>query len=186
MAGIDRLSTRFIAKFWKFFRVPLFNYANCCFRKGTLTDTFKSATIRLIPKKGEISNIKNWRPISLLSNLYKVLSRAINNRLQTTTDWETSKAQKGFTKSRYLQEVLINVWETINHCKLNNINRAIMAIDMAKAFDTLSNGFLEEVLSFFGFGPTIRSWPKLLGNKRTGCILIDNGTTSRELSSGTR
>ena len=29
-AGIDGLSTRFIAQFWKFFRVPLFNYANCC------------------------------------------------------------------------------------------------------------------------------------------------------------
>ena len=49
--GIDGLSTRFIAKFWKFFRVPLYNYAICCFRKGTLTNTFNSATIRLIPKK---------------------------------------------------------------------------------------------------------------------------------------
>ena len=38
-----------------------------------------------------------------------------------------------------------------------------MAIDMAKAFDTLSNKFLEEVLKFFGFGNNMLSWLKLLG-----------------------
>ena len=111
--------------------------------------------------------------------MYKILSRAINLRLNKTVKRICSRSQKGFNNSRYTQEVLINVWETINHCKLDHINGAIMSIDMAKAFDTLSNGFLEGVLSFFGFGPTIRSWLKLLGNKRTSCILIDNGTTSR-------
>ena len=54
-----------------------------------------------------------------------------------------------------------------------------MAVDMAKAFDTLSNGFLEEVLKFFGFGPEIRKWLMLLGKNRTACILLDNGEISR-------
>ena len=54
-----------------------------------------------------------------------------------------------------------------------------MAVDMAKAFDTLSNGFLEEVLKFFGFGPEIRKWLMLLGKNRTVCILLDNGEISR-------
>ena len=132
--GIDGLSTHFIAKFWKFFRVLLHNCAICCFRKGTLTNTFKSTTIRLIPKKGEV---KNWRPISLLSNLYKILSRAINNRLLTTTDRITSRAQKGFTKSRYLQEVLINVIEFIGHCETSSVSGFVLSIDYAKAFNTL-------------------------------------------------
>ena len=48
-----------------------------------------------------------------------------------------------------------------------------MAVDMAKAFDTLLNGFLEEVLKFFGFGPEIRKWLTLLGKNRTACILLD-------------
>ena len=129
--GIDGLSTRFIAKFWKFFRVPLYNYAICCFRKGTLTNTFKSATIKLIPKKGDVKNIQNWRPISLLSNLSKILSRAINNRLLTTNDRITSRAQKGFTKSRYLQEVLINVINVIGHCETSNVCGFVLSIDHA-------------------------------------------------------
>jgi hypothetical protein len=38
--GIDSLSNAFIKKYWNFLRVPLFNYANCCFNKGVLTPNF--------------------------------------------------------------------------------------------------------------------------------------------------
>ena len=178
-AGIDGLSTRFIAKFWNFFYKPLFNYANCCFRKGKLTDTFKSATIRLIPQKGDVTNIKNWHPISLLSNLYKVLSRAINNRLITTTDWITSRTQKGFTKSRYLQEVLINVIKFFGHCQAADFNGFVLSIDYAKAFDTLSINFMKECYAFFGFGEYFTSMLETVGNNRTASIILDDGSYSK-------
>ena len=71
-AGIDGLSGKFISQFWSVLRKPLLRYANFCFAKGCLSDTFRTASIRLIPKKGELGDIKNWRPISLLSNLYKI------------------------------------------------------------------------------------------------------------------
>ncbi|MFN9951839.1 MAG: hypothetical protein ACK55I_01975, partial [bacterium] len=50
----------------------------------------------------------------MLSCLYKVISRAINNRLKLVVNRFTTRAQKGFTQHRYIQEVLINVIETIN------------------------------------------------------------------------
>ena len=91
----------------------------------------------MIPKKGDITDLKNWRPISLLSNVYKIISRAINNRLNTVVNRICSRSQKGFNNVRYTQECLINVIESISHCNSNNINGAIVAVDMAKAFDTL-------------------------------------------------
>ena len=54
-----------------------------------------------------------------------------------------------------------------------------MAVDMAKAFDTLSNSFLEKVFKFFGFGPIMLKWLCLLGMNRTACIMLDDGTLSR-------
>jgi hypothetical protein len=50
---------------------------------------------------------------------------------------------------------------------------------MAKAFDTLSHGFLHEVFKFFNIGPIMIDWLKLLGENRTACILLDDGTYSR-------
>jgi hypothetical protein len=62
--GIDGFNMKFINKFWYLLRMPLFRYANVCFEKGILTPTFRSATVRLIPKKGDKKLMKK-----LASNL---------------------------------------------------------------------------------------------------------------------
>jgi hypothetical protein len=81
-AGMDGINNCFIKKFWHLLRTPLHRYVTHCHETGTLSQSFKTASIKLIPKKGDASKLKNWRPISLLSCLYKVVSRALNNRLK--------------------------------------------------------------------------------------------------------
>jgi exonuclease III len=170
--GADGFSNVLIRKCWKFLRKPLLACANYCYTTGRLTPNFRSARTRLIPKKGDISLLKNWRPISLLSNLYKIISRAINTRLNAVVNRVCSRAQKGYNSLRYSQEVLINVWERINFCRKNQIRGAIVAIDMAKAFDTLSQSFVSKVYKFFNFGPCIIKWLELIGNNRQACISL--------------
>jgi exonuclease III len=184
--GFDGYSNSLILKCWPYFRIPLLNYFNCCLRKGSLTENFKSACIRLIPKKGDLTKLKNWRPISLLSNMYKILSRAINTRLEKIVNRVCSRAQKGYNNKRFTQEVLINVCDTIGYCRDANLNGALVAIDMAKAFDTLSHKFLNAVLKFFRFGPEMIKMLELLGNNRQACILGENNFSSKyfQLGSG--
>jgi hypothetical protein len=57
----------------------------------------------------------------------------------------TSRAQKGFTKHRYIQVVLINVCETIRHCESNNVCGALLSVDQSCAFDTISHKYMKEV-----------------------------------------
>jgi hypothetical protein len=75
--------------------------------------------------------------------------------------------------------VLINVCETIAHCKSNNIKGSVLAIDMAKAFDTLDHNFIKAVYRFFGFGENIISWLNLLGFQRQACIIMEDGSNSK-------
>ena len=150
--GVDGFSNALIKKIWAHIRIPLHKYSLCCFTKGELTQNFRCASVRLIPKKGNTDKLNNWRPISLLSNFYKIISRALNNRLNKIINRVCSRGQKGYNSMRVTQEVLINVWEPIHHCRKNNIRGAVVAIDMAKAFDTLSNEFLDEVMEFLGLG----------------------------------
>ena len=86
-----------------------------------------------------------------------------------------SRSQKGFNKSRYTQEAVINTWEAIAYCKNKNIRGAILAMDMEKAFDSISLKFLNEVYKFFGLGPNIINWLTLAGNKRYACIILNKG-----------
>ncbi len=178
--GLDGISNVLLRKYWAYFRIGIHKYALRCFETGNLTDGFRGATIKLIPKKGDLTELKNWRPISLLSNVYKVLSRALNNRLNKIVNRVCSRAQKGFNDSRYTQEVLINVLETVAHCNLNGVGGGgVIAVDMAKAFDTLWHGFMGEVFKFLNFGPNLIKWLKLFGENRTACIILDNNEYSR-------
>ena len=153
---MDGFSNKVIKKFWAFFRYPLVEYANECIRNGKLTGTFKTALIKLIPKKGDVTQIKNWRPISLLSCFYKIISKAVNNRLELVIDKLTSIDQKAYSKQRYIQEALISTVNTIRHCEVNNIKGAILSIDQKKAFDSVYHGYMDSVYVFFGFGAVLR------------------------------
>jgi hypothetical protein len=59
-SGLDGFSNKLIYRCWKFFRYPLLNYSNHCFITGELTHNFRSACIKLIPKKGNLCDLKNW------------------------------------------------------------------------------------------------------------------------------
>jgi hypothetical protein len=95
---VDGIGNRFIKKFWFLFRIPLMEYVETCVANGYLTSTFRTALIRLIPKKGNTAQIKNWRPISLLSCFYKIISKAVDSRLETVIDKVTTVAQKAYNK----------------------------------------------------------------------------------------
>ncbi len=131
--GIDSISNRFIKKFWHIFRVPLLNYAVCCYGKGILTENFRCAKIRLIPKKGDTTLLKNWRPISLLNCFYKLISRVIAMRLGTVMDKITKVGQKRFSNTKYCQEVSFGIIDSINHLKHRNKKGALLSLDIKKS-----------------------------------------------------
>ncbi len=178
--GIDGLGNRFIKKFWPLFRVPLLEYVRVCCNRGTLTETFRTALIRLIPKKGDTSNIKNWRPISLLSCFYKIISKAVDARLERVIDKVTSLAQKAYNKKRYIQEALINTIDTIRYCEHNGVSGVLLSIDQKKAFDSVFHPYMREVYRFFGFGPEFIKLLDTIGTNRTARILLDYGNISNE------
>ncbi len=176
--GIDGISYRYIIRFWDIYRQALFECACESFETGVMPDAFRTASIRLIPKKGDVSHIKNWRPISLLSNFYKIISRAINNRLKKVTDRVLSRSQKGFNKSHQIQEVIINSMETMDYCRRHNIRGAMVSVGVSKAFDSVDHGYMEKVYQFFGFGPQICKWLATIGTGRNAQILLANDELS--------
>jgi hypothetical protein len=179
--GLDGFNNKVIKKFWIFFRQPLLEYANDCVQKGKLTETFRTALIKLIPKKGDVTQIKNWRPISLLSCFYKLISKAVNNRLELVIDKLTSIDQKAYSKTRYIQEALISTINTIRHCENNNVKGSILSIDQKKAFDSVYHGYMDAVYIFFGFGPRFRKLLKTIGTGRKARVILEGGKQSRDI-----
>jgi hypothetical protein len=183
---MDGFSYKFIKEFWGLYRTPLYNLARVSLENQSLPECFLTAHIKLIPKKGDTSKVGNWRPISLLSNFYKIISRTINTRLKTVADRILSRAQKGFSQSRVIQESIINILETIDYCKRHNKSGALVSIDQSKAFDSVSHCYMSKVYKFFDFGPRIQNWLKSIGTGRSACIILGPGEVSApfELNKG--
>ncbi len=156
----------------------MFDYANSCYETGLLTENFRCAKIRLIPKKGDATQLKNWRPTSLLNCFYKLISRVVALRLCTVIDKITKVGQKGFSGSKYCQEVLIGIVDTINHVKFRNKRGVLLSLDIRKAFDSTSHSYLQMVYQFFNFGPNFMRWLNLIGTNRKACIILGNGIYS--------
>jgi Reverse transcriptase (RNA-dependent DNA polymerase) len=177
--GMDGISNRTLKKFWPVLRIPLHKYSLHMCRTGKLTDSFRSASIKLIPKKGDLTSLKNWRPISLLNCSYKIISRAINARLQKVAPTILSRSQKGFVKNRYIQEVLINVIEAIAYAKCTDTPGIVLAIDQSRAFDTISHRYMKQVYRFFNFGENCIRYLEAIGTNRTACLIWEDGTYSK-------
>ena len=181
-AGPDGISNSFIKKFWRLLRDPLHKYTNFCITQGILSQSFTTAKIKLIPKKGDCSKIKNWRPISLLNCIYKVISKSINNRLKKIVDTATSRAQKGFTQSRYIQEVLINVCHNISHCNTTGTPAFVLSLDQRKAFDSVRHDFMSEAYKFFSLGEQFIKILNLITTGRNATIIFDDCSLSRQFN----
>ena len=115
----------------------------------------------------------------MLSCFYKIISRAIGTRLKGVMDKLTPTAQKGYSCTKRCQEVLIEIIEGINNCKIKQKKGALLSLDIRKAFDCIGHEYLDRVLSFFNFGPNLKKWLKLLSTDRLATIILENNKATK-------
>ena len=81
--GIDRFFIAWIKIFWRLLKKNLHNAIKTCKEKNMLSQTLSHAVITLIPKGNKCQTVLgNWRPISLSSGFYKIISSAIAHTLK--------------------------------------------------------------------------------------------------------
>ena len=115
--GCDGLSVEFYYKFWRIIIDPLYDMYMAAWQCGWLNPSGKRGIINLIPKAKKCElEIKNWRPISLLTIDFKVWAKAIANRLETATEL-IEKHQTGFIKHRSIFCNVKKTMEVIAHLK---------------------------------------------------------------------
>ena len=137
-----------------------------------LSTTLRQSVINCIPKGDKPRHyLKNWRPISLLCVLYKLLSTVIANRLKDVLHCLISRSQCGFIQGRQISEVTRLIYDIMHYTEKNNIDGLLMLIDFEKAFDSISWKFLYNVLQYLGFTENYIKWIKILNHNMQGTIM---------------
>ena len=177
--GMDGISSEFLKVFWGKLKFLVTNALNSCFQKGKLSTTLRQCIITLLPKGNkDRSQLKNWRPISLLCVVYKLASGAIAERLKQTLDTTISKTQTGFIPGRHLSDSTRFIYDIIQIANNNKSSGLLMLIDFEKAFDSISWRFLYKTLTLFGYSDSFLNWIKLFNNDIktyvTQCGILSN------------
>ena len=109
------------------------------FKNGFLCESQRQGVIRLIPKKGkDLTDIKSWRPLSLLNSDYKILAKVIANRLKVILPEIINTDQIGYMTNRFCGENTRIIADIIEYCKINQKPCIILLADFEKAFDSIN------------------------------------------------
>jgi hypothetical protein len=128
-------------------------HEHCKFERS-LNTTFVS----LITKKHGADQIKDFRPISLVGGMYKIIAKLLANRLSAILGKIVSPSQNAFVKGRQILDSVLIANECLN-CRLkSNIPGVICKLDLEKAYDHVNWAFLSYLLRRCGFPEKWRQW----------------------------
>lgn len=116
------------------------------------------AYIVLFPKPRKENTPDGYRPISLQNCLVKIIAKALANRLQMVLPELIDADQTGFLKGRSISENFIYASELIQCYHKRKLPTAIIKLDFAKAFDSVTWISLLEILRVRGFPELWCSW----------------------------
>jgi hypothetical protein len=122
--------------------------------------------------------VGDYRPISLLNNSMKILTKLLANRLQPFMPRLIHKNQYGFIKGRSIQDCLAWAFEYIHLCHSSKKEIIVLKLDFEKAFDTVEHELIIQVLIHKGFGPRLINWIRSILHSGT-CTPSFSGSTFR-------
>ena len=152
---------------------------NISIKLGRIPDLWKDARVTPIPKGGDPTDLKNYRPISLLSILSKLLERhmyaVITSHLNSSCP--LSDCQWGFTPGRSTTGALVNAIESWHQILESGSNICAVFFDLKKAFDSVPHRPLLQKLASLNLDFHIYTWISHYLCKRTQCVGV-GGVTS--------
>lgn len=182
--GIDGFPSEFFKVFWLRLKFYLLKSINTCYDKGILSQSLRQCVISCLPKGDKSRDLlKNWRPISLLSVVYKLASGAIANRIKSVLDKIISSTQTGYISGRYIGDSIRYIYDIMHYAENEKVDGLLMLIDFQKAFDSLSWNFLYKSLEFFGFQSSLIKWIHIFNNNIQASV-IQCGNLSNRFSIG--
>ncbi|GAU34874.1 hypothetical protein TSUD_19540 [Trifolium subterraneum] len=113
--GPDGINFGFFKDFWDELRGDVMRFISEFHRNGKLTKGINATFIALIPKVDSPQRLNDFRPISLVGSLYKILAKVLANRLRGVIGSVISESQTAFVKNRQILDGILIVNEVSRH-----------------------------------------------------------------------
>ena len=181
-SGHDEISTKLLKDSINYVAVPITHIINISLATGLVPGKLKEAKVIPIFKSADPSQLKNYRPISLLPAFSKLFEKIMYNKLMSflNTNNILYKHQYGFRPKHSTIHPIIHL---LNHCAERNnklISEYTLATlcDLSKAFDVISHKILLQKLNNYGIRGIANKWFENYLSQRTQYVEFDNCRSS--------
>ncbi|RVX20512.1 Transposon TX1 uncharacterized 149 kDa protein [Vitis vinifera] len=173
--GPDGFPIRFWQFCWDVVKEEIMGFLLEFHERGRFVRSLNSTFLVLIPKKPGAEDLRDFRPISLVGGLYKLLAKVLANRLKKVVGKVVSSAQNAFVEGRQILDAALIANEAIDSLLKRNESGLLCKLDLEKAYDHINWNFLLFVLQSMGFGEKWIGWISWCISTATFSVLI-NGT----------
>ena len=152
--GPDGMPPLFYQSFWSLIDMDICSAMLDCLNNCKIPLEINSTNITLIPKVKSPELITDFRPISLCSVVYKIVSKVLANGFRDVLPSIISKNQSAFQAGMVITDNILMTFETLHYMKHHqNGKSGFMApkLDMSKAYDWVEWAYLEAILWKMGF-----------------------------------
>ena len=176
--GIDGLTVDFYKAFWEELGEDFLSVVNESFKEKTLPYSCRRAVITLLPKKGDLQDIKNWRPVSLLCTDYKILSKALANRLREVLEQVIHQDQTYCVPGRSIVDNVSLIRDVLDVSSSLGLDVGFISLDQEKAFDRVEHLYLWKIMERFGLNPGLIAMIKVLYQDIESVLKINGGLSA--------
>ncbi|GKC44383.1 RNA-directed DNA polymerase, eukaryota, partial [Tanacetum coccineum] len=179
--GPDGYTFEFFKKYWDLVGSDFCDAVEYFFVNGSFSKGCNSSFVALIPKVIDAKFVNDFRPISLIGCVYKVVTKVLAIRLVSVIGGLVSDTQSAFVAGRQILDGPFILDEILHWCKRKKNQAMFFKVDFAKAYDSVRWDYLLDVLKAFGFGHTWCNWIRGILSSTKASILV-NGSPSKEFS----
>lgn len=173
-AGPDGFPPALFKKCAKALVYPLHILFNVSLSHGAVPIKWKQAYVTPIHKSGSKNLVNNYRPISKISIISKLLDSLVADELFDHFSNHISVHQHGFFRKRSTVTNLLGYTERIQNCLRSGGQMDVVFTDFSKAFDKVSHNILLSKLQSQGVGGTLLKWFDSYLKGRTLRVQIGN------------
>nr|KAJ0197982.1 hypothetical protein LSAT_V11C700375200 [Lactuca sativa] len=179
--GPDGFTFKFLKKFWELLKGDIMGKIKYFEAGGKITRGCNSSSISLAAKTKDPLHFCDFRPISLIGSIYKIIAKLLALRLKKVIGGVIDEVQSAYVEGRNILEGPLVVNALCSWAKSKGRKMLLFKAYFNKAFDSVNWVYLDSIMNQMGFGNKWRYWIRNCLESGRASVII-NGSPTNEFS----